>query len=1160
MTLRKSNFFENALFRPSVIRNGNSKTTMTLADSEQNSYGAVFTSSSFRFDPEGAPLKNTQQLNVDFSKFENHTFFNSAKNKVQVAFEKIINQYPFDGTRKEYEQFFDKISGFEKYVFNEFPKHAGFLIFDRNGSDPGTHLLVNEKEISSDAAKKKPLSERLPLSIGSKPFTFEMKIFVPSGSVNQNEVIAQRLHQNRGYTLALSDSSGLTSGSSECDLMLILSDGSKSEAVTSRIQKGKFVHVAAMYDRGNTDKLKIVLDGEKTTHSEGSLFLSKFDFDNSMLTIGSGTEHQYISDVFTPKQTLSGALDDFRYFDSARLTNDIRNYKDREIFAQSDLKLYFKFNEPSGSYEYGNYGNENLCLDHSGFGMHTKIQNFQMNQRDINRISARSLPKEDKENSPVLFPAFETVRQLSDRLLQSATNYDYNNPNLITNLVPTHYLVDEQNYFGLTTDQQSLEAQPGISQNQPGGNKLQQAELIGSVLFLWAETFDQIKLFIDEFSRLLKTDYKTEGTISDQLLPYLAKYYDIELPSQFNAATVEQTLQGRNVSLDAAQTNRSLQDIQNIVWRRILSDLPNIRKYKGTRSSLEASLRNIGINPGTTFRIREYGGNPRKEIENSYEKRTHMGKTMRFSGSLNLQGSIDGEGRDSKRPLVTSGYLSGSRVEPGFPPIVGSFVDGKSDNPNDGLFTSGSWHCAGTFNFPGKIRHKQTQSLMRLQTTGSSGGVGNSWLTFNVVANKPDLGQGVTGSLVLYGKPDGSSTDTIKIQINDIDLFDGQKWTVSFGRKIPRKDDNILSSSYYLYAGKSRFVKEPLLLSASAYIGDITSNSLNSINTEYNASGSYVAIGSMSLGYDSTSPLSFLNQSTETAAKTVNFSGNATNLRFFSKDMSKEEVNVHVENPKSLGVKMPNLNYGFVEHESGSFEKLRFDYDMKQEVTGANSLGNIKIFDFSQNNLIGTGTGFEPEAEVIVPARFDYRILSPKLDIRSSENKVRVRSYKDPDRAEREGVAVAPLYNLPPDEKPYDDKRVEVEVSTAQALNDDIILLFSSLDYFDNAIGDPELVFASEYKSLRSLRRIYFNRLTEKMSLSKFFSFFKWFDDTVGDVLEGLVPRSSKFLGTNFIIESHSLERNKFDYKYTDMYLGELERPNPGEIYVKQIVGLLKKR
>ena len=121
-------------------------------------------------------------------------------------------------------------------------------------------------------------------------------------------------------------------------------------------------------------------------------------------------------------------------------------------------------------------------------------------------------------------------------------------------------------------------------------------------------------------------------------------------------------------------------------------------------------------------------------------------------------------------------------------------------------------------------------------------------------------------------------------------------------------------------------------------------------------------------------------------------------------------------------------------------------------------------------------------------------------------------------------------------------------------------MLFSSLDYFDNAIGDPELVFASEYKSLRSLRRIYFNRLTEKMSLSKFFSFFKWFDDTVGDVLEGLVPRSSKFLGTNFIIESHSLERNKFDYKYTDMYLGELERPNPGEIYVKQIVGLLKKR
>ena len=121
-------------------------------------------------------------------------------------------------------------------------------------------------------------------------------------------------------------------------------------------------------------------------------------------------------------------------------------------------------------------------------------------------------------------------------------------------------------------------------------------------------------------------------------------------------------------------------------------------------------------------------------------------------------------------------------------------------------------------------------------------------------------------------------------------------------------------------------------------------------------------------------------------------------------------------------------------------------------------------------------------------------------------------------------------------------------------------MIFSSLDYFDNAIGDPELIFASEYKSLRDLRRIYFNRLDDKVSLIKFFSFFKWFDDTVGDILEQMIPTTSKYLGTNFVIESHALERSKFVYSHADMYLGELERPNPAEIYLKQLIANIRKR
>ena len=64
---------------------------------------------------------------------------------------------------------------------------------------------------------------------------------------------------------------------------------------------------------------------------------------------------------------------------------------------------------------------------------------------------------------------------------------------------------------------------------------------------------------------------------------------------------------------------------------------------------------------------------------------------------------------------------------------------------------------------------------------------------------------------------------------------------------------------------------------------------------------------------------------------------------------------------------------------------------------------------------------------------------------------------------------------------------------------------------------------------------------------------------TVGDIFEELVPRTSRYLGTNFVIENHSLERPKFTYRFTDMYIGELDRREESKIFLQQIVGSIKK-
>jgi hypothetical protein len=346
---------------------------------------------------------------------------------------------------------------------------------------------------------------------------------------------------------------------------------------------------------------------------------------------------------------------------------------------------------------------------------------------------------------------------------------------------------------------------------------------------------------------------------------------------------------------------------------------------------------------------------------------------------------------------------------------------------------------------------------------------------------------------------------------------------------------------------------------SSTYHYDSDPGPLTLLTGSNNASGSFIAVGSMSLTYDKTSAIKHLSGITNTDAKTVDFTGKVASLRFFSKALTEKETNSHIRNFKSLGVENPKLNFNFVTKEPGSFERLRLDISIDQPVTMSNSSGQVSLFDFSQNIFHATGSGFENSTRIIHPETFEYITFESKFETSRADNKIRIRSYKSSAQAALKGVGVAPIYEIPQEEEAIDDRRFEIEISSVQALNEDIMNIFATLDFFDNAIGDPELVFSSDYRDLRHLRQVYFKRLEDKVSVKKFFEFFKWFDITVGDVFEELVPRTSRFLGTNFVIESHALERPKFRYSYTDQYLGELDRRNPGLIFLQQFVGSLKK-
>ena len=102
--------------------------------------------------------------------------------------------------------------------------------------------------------------------------------------------------------------------------------------------------------------------------------------------------------------------------------------------------------------------------------------------------------------------------------------------------------------------------------------------------------------------------------------------------------------------------------------------------------------------------------------------------------------------------------------------------------------------------------------------------------------------------------------------------------------------------------------------------------------------------------------------------------------------------------------------------------------------------------------------------------------------------------------------------------------------------------------------------FAGRPVDLEKLRNVYFNRLKTKLNFRAFLDFYSWFDSTISNFIEQLLPRKTVYKGTNFLIESHVLERHKHEYYSSEIYIGEADRNRIKDVLLlQQIVGTFRK-
>jgi len=1109
---------------------------------------------SFAYDVEGTGIRSTQQLNVDWSKLENHTFYMSAEAKVNLAFEQIINNYPFDGTREELENFFTSLTGYEKWVFDQFPKFHGQLLFSGTqlsevSPDKGTYIIVKDipgslfPSLSTDVTTKSSVLNPK----NGKSLSIEFQLFIPTVTTDGTQILLQKINQtdNHGFSIRLNP----TISTSEVEIQFDVFAGSSAMTVSHNIPKGKFNHLCFVFDReGRLPTLQIYNNESLQSSAFNNIIFGDFNIDYSDCVIGSGSQYSIASTIVTPQQTLSGTIDELRIFHEVRSISQQQSYAKKSVYSTPELKLYFRFNEPPPPLSpITNDVVNSIVLDSSGNSLHSYIINF----NDSLRLDAKADPLSNMEFEkdmfcPVLFPAHAGVLSLNSTLLEEASSYDAENPNLITKLVPRHYLLEGASQEGLTFAEENNGSPYGGS-GLPGQGQLNNVQLMLSLLYIWAKFFDEIRLFMDAFSNMRNVEYDINESVPNSFLFDVIKSYGFFLPPLLNNSTIEQYVLAENIDpLTKSNESLSLRSVQHELLRRILVNIPDVIKSKGTQHSIKSFLRAVGIDPDSSMRFREYGGPTYKQLIKSREQKTDLTAMVNFEDTS----------------FVVSPFLSASRVEAGYPEPAGTFmypnsiygIHGISNNPNDGLFTSGSWtfETSVKYNVISNPIQSLTQSLARLCVTGSS--ISNPGLLANLVAfydaTNPRVG--------VFLRPGNSATAPLlnmQISLPNEAIFGGDLWHVSFGCERNDRIDSVVSSSYYLRIGSQVDGDVRYYKTTSSYFYELSSgtpnnNVLRYLDTNTNASGTFFVMGSnQTIPTGPGGTYLYLNNNAaviDEAARSTIFEGRASKVRFWSKSFSDAEWVEHVKNYQSLGVTNPLKNYNYEKVLSGSFEKLRMDSMSKQEVKKASSPnGDIIFLDFSENNFHLTGSGFSTTTNCIVPEFIRYSYLSPYFDEAISSDKIRVRGYNEDDLiSEYSWSSKAPVYEIVRSEAPTDDVRFSIDFSLVDSLNRDIINMFSTFESLENFIGSPELIYSPDYPDLERLRTLYFNRLKEKLNFKAFFEFYSWFDNSINSFIEQLLPRKTVYKGTNFLIESHMLERAKHEYYSSDIYLGEPNRNN----------------
>jgi len=1070
----------------------------------------------------------------DYSRPETFAHFGSAVKYYSDSFDRIVNQYPYDGSLREQTEFFNNSTYLDLYIYdNVYPRTTGYATISPNGwgsvdssvtsgsitiglPDIVEYIqIVGGPHTASSGMIGKDLSNTFENSNFYDPdknresnLKFDFNQGVTIETWIKKEALIPTASSDVEYLFHLTndetgtDTSGslqiffLTSNSGASDTPLVASftSGTVSDIyiysgiTTSELIDNNWHHVAISFQNSGSDAVsKAYLDGQlkDTTISAGNAI---GEVTGSLIAnLGATRPFSYDGFIGVPEGSakLSGSIDEFRYWKTARTSEEIGRYWFTQYGggtnndeANTDLGVYLKFNEGIT----GIAATDSIALDYSGRISNGTWVGYSAEARSTSSAIDLYLGKESEFKDPIIYSFHPDVVSTRTSLESSGSTYDLTNNASFYYTMPT-WIIEED--------------------DESGQELLKLSQVLSSYL-------DTLYLQIENYPKLKDVTYPGATT---KPLPFsykLLEGFGLSTSEIFVDSTILEQISNRD---ETKKFDLDLTDIKNLIYKNIYNNLVYIYKSKGNMKAFRNLMRCYGIDTDLV-KINLYGDNATYQFRDNYEvnstrkKYVDFNETARFGGSV-YQHTASSPGSDARSFISASGG-GGGEGNTSFTLEAEAIFPKKLTQSHPEYFPT---------NFI-------TSSLFGFHTALTSSPGDYTWPASDWNMQVYSIREEIESDNVHFQMNYSSSAGTGQLTSSLFyDVYDNQKWNfaVRFSPSVYGLD---------LVSGSS---SPPRILE------------LYGVNSDAGiVANEFLLTASLPVSY--TSRLGFINQPKRiyAGAHRTNFTGSLLeetdvklgSVRYWTSYLNDQAIQAHSRDPENHGVIHPyESTYLYSTPLSGvlipEMETLALNWEF-DTLTGSDASGEFFVPDLSSGSterqsryrwmgeVVGTqhpgkADFFPADSSKVLDTRFVY---SGKQTI-------------------PENIQSADMINIDETDDVYQlvNRPIEyffaIEKSMYQNISEEILNVFATIVDFNTLIGDPVNRYRQEYKQLSKLRQLFFERVQNEPDLDRYIEFYKWIDNSLSNFLNQLIPASAKFSDSmRNMVESHVLERNKYWTKF----------------------------